>query len=44
MVFEVASNGDADFIVTHNVRDFETAPTLSIQIATPSEILGKLRR
>ena len=44
MMLEVASNGDADFIVTHNVRDFEPARTLGIQIATPSEILGRVRR
>ncbi len=44
MMLEVASNGDADFIVTHNVRDFEPARTLGIQIATPSKILGRLQR
>ena len=44
MVLEVASNGDADFIVTHNVRDFKAARTLGIHIATPGVIVRRLRR
>ena len=43
MVLEVASNGDADFIVTHNQRNFESARTLGIAVATPREVLRRLR-
>ena len=44
MVLEVATNGDADFIATHIVRDFEAARILGIHIATPGEIVRRLRR
>ena len=43
MVLEVALNGGADFIVTHNARDFEPARTLSIEITTPGEIVRRLQ-
>ena len=43
MVVEVATNGAADFIVTHNLRDFRPARTLDIEIATPRDIVGRLR-
>ena len=43
IVIEAASNGHADAIVTHNVKDFAPAQTLGIDIATPSEILRRLR-
>ena len=43
MVLEVASNGDADFIVTHNLRDFAPALELGIAVAAPREILRRLR-
>ena len=44
MVVEVAGNGGADAIVTHNVKDFEPARRLGIEIATPGEIVGRLGR
>ena len=44
MVLEVASNGGADAIVTHNVKDFEPARSLGIRIAMPSEIVGRLEQ
>jgi len=44
IVIEVASNGRADAIVTHNVKDFAPAQTLGIDIATPAEILRRLRQ
>ena len=44
MVLEVAANGGANAIVTHNVKDFEPARSLGIEIATPGEILGRLRQ
>ena len=43
MVLEVATNGAADFIVTHNLRDFAPALELGIAIATPREVLRRLR-
>ena len=43
MVLEVASNGDADYIVTHNLKDFASALELGIAVAEPNEILKRLR-
>ena len=43
IVIEAASNGHADAIVTHNVKDFAPAQTLGIGVATPFEILRRLR-
>ena len=43
MVLEVASNGDADYIVTHNLRDFALALELGIAVAAPKEVLRRLR-
>ena len=43
MVLEVADNGDADFIVTHNLRDFAPADTLGIAVATPREVFTETR-
>ena len=44
MVLEVAGNGGADAIVTHNVKDFEPARKLGIEVATPGEIVGRPRQ
>jgi len=44
MVLEVALNGEADFIVTHNARDFEPARALGIAVTTPGEIVRSLRK
>ena len=44
IVIEAASNGRADAIVTHNVKDFAPARTYGIDIATPAEILRRLRQ
>ena len=43
IVIEAASNGRADAIVTHNVKDFAPAQALGIGVATPFEILRRLR-
>ncbi|TWG49800.1 putative toxin-antitoxin system toxin component, PIN family [Aminobacter sp. J44] len=42
MVLEAALNGQADAIVTHNVRDFRPASTLGVTVATPGEIVRRL--
>lgn len=42
MVLEAALNGQAEAIVTHNVRDFRPALTLGLTIATPGEIVRRL--
>ena len=44
MVLEVALDGEADFIVTHNARDFEPARALGIAVATPGVIVRSLRK
>ena len=43
MVLEVALNGEADFIVTHNTRDFEPSWALGIEVTTPAEIVRSLK-
>lgn len=43
MVLEVATNGAADFLVTHNLRDFAPALGLGIAVATPREVLRRLQ-
>ena len=44
IVVEAAGNGRADAIATHNVKDFAPTQTLGIDIATPAEILRRLRQ
>lgn len=42
MVLEAALNGQAQAIVTHNIRDFRPALTLGVTVATPGEIIRRL--
>ena len=42
MVLEAAVNGAADFLITHNGRDFAAANTFSVRVITPSEFLNLL--
>lgn len=43
MVLEAAVNGQADAIVTFNLRDYSTAPKrFGIQLLTPSDFLRKV--
>lgn len=42
MVLEVALNGRADAIVTHDVRDFASARPLGVEIAAPGDIPRRL--
>ncbi|MFT4103688.1 MAG: putative toxin-antitoxin system toxin component, PIN family [Burkholderiaceae bacterium] len=44
MVLEAALNGQADAIVTHNVKDFRPALEWGVAIATPGEIVRRLNR
>ncbi|TDP44559.1 hypothetical protein DES42_107327 [Zavarzinia compransoris] len=43
MVLEAALNGEAGAIVTHNVRDFRPALGLGVAVATPGEIVRRLK-
>jgi len=43
MVLETAINGQADFLVTHNVRDYGSVPQrFQIKLLTPGEFLRRL--
>ncbi len=42
MVLEAALNGQADAIVTYNVKDFRPALKLGITVATPGDIVRRL--
>lgn len=42
MVLEAALNGQAEAIVTHNVKDFRPALAVGVTIATPGEIVRRL--
>lgn len=45
MVLEVALNGRADCIVTHNVRDFrEAVPKFGIPVLTPGALLERIKK
>ncbi|WP_422027514.1 putative toxin-antitoxin system toxin component, PIN family [Pyruvatibacter mobilis] len=42
MVLEAALNGEAEALVTHNVKDFRPALKLGVTVATPGEIVRRL--
>ena len=45
MVLEVAINGRAEALVTHNVRDFDrAAPDFGVVILTPGMLLERMRK
>lgn len=44
MVLEAALNGNADAIVTHNVKDFGPARKLGVTVATPADIVRRLKK
>lgn len=44
MVLEAAVNGNAKAIVTHNRRNFEPAREFGVEIASPGDIVVRLRK
>ena len=45
LVLEAAVNGSADFLVTHNVRDFSPAAgRFGLKVITPQQLLKELER
>jgi predicted nucleic acid-binding protein len=42
MVLEAALNGQAEAIVTHNLKDFRPALGLGVTVITPGEIVRRL--
>lgn len=45
MVLEAAVNGRADALVTFNLRDFGTAPSLfGVEVLLPREAIGRIKR
>ena len=44
MVLETATNGHADAIVTHNLKDFAPASSLGMEILAPGVVVRRLRR
>ena len=42
MVLEVALNGGADAIVTHNIRHFQVARNYGVEVASPGEVIRRL--
>lgn len=44
MVLEVAINGIADSIVTHNVRDFLPARRIGVEAITPAEAMTRMNQ
>jgi putative PIN family toxin of toxin-antitoxin system len=44
LVLEAAVNGRADFLVTHNTRDFAAAERFGLSVLRPADFLKGLRR
>lgn len=44
MVLEAALNGQAEAIVTHNIKDFRPAFGLGVTVLTPGGIVRRLNR
>ena len=42
LVLEAAVNARADFLVTHNLRDFEPSRRFALQLVTPAQFLNIL--
>ena len=42
LVLEAAVNASADFLITHNVRDFAASRRFAVQVVTPGQFLRQL--
>jgi putative PIN family toxin of toxin-antitoxin system len=42
LVLEAAVNASADFLVTHNLRDFAASSRFAVQVVTPGQFLKRL--
>lgn len=42
LVLEAAVNASADFLVTHNLRDFAACSRFAVQVVTPGQLLKRL--
>lgn len=42
LVLEVAVHAKADYLVTHNLRDFEPGRRVALQLVTPGQFLNML--
>jgi putative PIN family toxin of toxin-antitoxin system len=42
MVLETAVNADADYLVTHNIRDFAPAQKFRVEVVTPRTFLNRI--
>ncbi len=44
LVLELAVESNADYLVTHNIRDFAGSERFGVRVVTPGEFLAILRR
>lgn len=44
MVLELGVEAGADFIVTHNIRDFVEAERFGLRVITPGDYLAGIRK
>jgi putative PIN family toxin of toxin-antitoxin system len=44
LVLELAVESNADYLVTHNIRDFAGSERFGVRVVTPRDFLGILRR
>jgi putative PIN family toxin of toxin-antitoxin system len=42
MVLEAAVASSADYLVTHNISDFQEAASLGVRVITPAELLTRI--
>ncbi len=43
MVLEAAINAPADYLITHNVKDFKGAKSFNLEVVTPQQFLNVLK-
>jgi putative PIN family toxin of toxin-antitoxin system len=44
LVLELAVESNADYLVTHNIRDFAGSERFGVRVVSPRDVLGILRR